>query len=111
MESRREQKREMRRHGYNPVPTFWQDGYLCVKLEAEGKESVVVPVHMLIATIHVPNPNNWPWAAHKNGDRKNNRADNLEWVLAVPAEMAELCKAISQLVTGSSAVTVARVEG
>jgi len=36
-------------------------------------------VHYLVASTWVPNPENKPFILHKNGDRSNNCASNLEW--------------------------------
>lgn len=36
-------------------------------------------MHQLIATAFIPNPNNYPCVNHINGNKKDNRIDNLEW--------------------------------
>ncbi len=59
----------------------WIDnvGYYMVAFRRNGKKHYV-RVHRIIAETLVPNPNNLPQVNHKDGDKLNNRLDNLEWV-------------------------------
>lgn len=54
------------------------DGYELVNLYRNGK-SETLKVHRLVAEAFVDNPNSFPIINHKDCDRKNNMADNLEW--------------------------------
>ena len=53
-------------------------GYRGVVLTNEHKSSFK-HVHRLVAEAFIPNPDNLPQVNHKDGNRLNNRADNLEW--------------------------------
>lgn len=53
-------------------------GYLNVSIPIDGKWTKKA-VHRLVAQTFIPNPDNLPEANHKDGDRTNNNASNLEW--------------------------------
>lgn len=55
--------------------------YVKVHLGADHV-SKFVPLHRLVATIFIPNPDNLPQINHKDGNRYNNSASNLEWCTA-----------------------------
>lgn len=54
-------------------------GYLTVLLYDGTGGSRWVPVHRLVATAFISNPNNLPQVNHKDENKQNNRVDNLEW--------------------------------
>jgi hypothetical protein len=52
-----------------------KNGYRQVDLQ--GK---MYSIHRLIALYHIDNPNNYPLVDHYDGDKQNNRLENLRWV-------------------------------
>ena len=55
-------------------------GYFKVFLWIQG-ERISKSVHRLVAENFIPNPENLPVVNHKNGNKLDNRIENLEWVM------------------------------
>lgn len=54
------------------------NGYLAVMLKKD-KKAYNFRVHRLVALVYVPNPHNFPVVNHKDENKYNNNAENLEW--------------------------------
>ena len=70
---RRKGKDKNRKYNIN------KSGYVLVNLYNNGKYKNLL-VHRLVALAFIPNPENKPEVNHKDGNKLNNNADNLEWV-------------------------------
>ena len=57
-----------------------QKGYLRANLKHENGKSHCSSAHRFIAMAFIPNPDNLPEVNHKNGNKTDNRPENLEWV-------------------------------
>lgn len=68
----------IRRNGKNLSLIDHGNGYLYVTLMKNNKRKNCY-VHRLVADAFVKNPYNYPVVNHLDYDKKNNRADNLEW--------------------------------
>lgn len=60
-----------------PVPNP-QNGYLAMMLSGV-RETKMVYVHRLVAEAFVENPNGYGFVNHKDENKRNNNASNLEW--------------------------------
>lgn len=67
-------------------PSIWED-YQVVTLYHNFKDitgiseicTKTLSVHRIVASVFVPNPDNLPYVNHKDENKLNNMADNLEW--------------------------------
>lgn len=67
----------------------YKDGYILSNKNSKGgyfsivlkdcKKEKHTRVHRLVAETFIPNPNNFPVVNHIDGNKQNNRVDNLEW--------------------------------
>lgn len=58
------------------------DGYKAVTIKFNDGKFRMRYIHRLVAEAFVPNPNNYPIVNHKDENKFNNKADNLEWCTA-----------------------------
>ena len=61
-------------------PWIGVGGYVYINLTNGHGKPMPKRLHRLVAKAFVPNPYNKPQVNHKDGDKTNNCADNLEWV-------------------------------
>lgn len=67
-----------KRNGSRLMNTHYRDGREVLGLTKNGKQTTY-SVHKIVAQHFVPNPLLLPFISHKDGNKQNNRADNLEW--------------------------------
>ena len=80
----------------NKNKTGW---YLNVVLAAPGKARLSIKMHKLVALAFIPNPDSLPEINHKDSNKQNNTADNLEWVTR-NANMAHAIKNNPRIISG-----------
>ena len=67
-------KQQLQRNSFSPNSRYYK--VVLWKGKYNGKN---YPVHRLVAETFIPNPDNLPYVNHKDCNKFNNRADNLEW--------------------------------
>ena len=67
------------RKEYFLKPVIKNNGYAVVEFGSRHGQKTV---HRLVAIHFIPNPLDLPQINHKDGDKSNNRVDNLEWCTA-----------------------------
>jgi hypothetical protein len=70
--------------------------YFHSTLHKEGKK-FPTDIHILVAEAFIPNPMNLPTVNHRDGDKSNNRADNLEWATYSDQRQHALSSGLRQL--------------
>ena len=54
-------------------------GYIEYHLKIDKGKTKIKKLHRIIAETFIPNPNNYPVVNHINGNKLDNRVENLEW--------------------------------
>lgn len=62
-------------------PGKTKDGYLFVRI-SKNQKIKNIRINRLVAQTFISNPNDYPQVNHKDEDKTNNRASNLEWCTA-----------------------------
>lgn len=66
-------------HGRILNPAVDKDGYMQIALKGSGKKHTAVKVHRAVALAFIPNEFGKSEVNHINGNRSDNRIENLEW--------------------------------
>ena len=69
---------DVKSHGQLIKGEICKTGYRRIHVSCHGVHFKFL-VHRLIAETFIPNPNNFPCVNHKDGNKLNNCAENLEW--------------------------------
>lgn len=60
-------------------PHIGSDGYMQVIYRDENQKLIHERVHVILAHLFIPNPNNYKYVNHIDSDKTNNSLSNLEW--------------------------------
>lgn len=60
-------------------PRAAKNGYMKVTLSTQDKGAKKFTIHRLVAEAFIENPEDKPTVNHKDGNKENNKVDNLEW--------------------------------
>lgn len=60
------------------IPIVNTGGYSCVILSKDAIRAQM-RIHRIVAIHFIPNPDNKPVVNHKDGNKSNNKVENLEW--------------------------------
>ncbi len=61
-------------------PKKQRDGYLYFRVNSNTGGQKYLSAHRTVARVFIPNPENKPQINHKDFNKQNNMAENLEWV-------------------------------
>lgn len=73
--------KDLSKYPHTIKPAIKKDGYYGVCLK-DGNRQKNVYIHRLVALAFIPNPEHKPQVNHKNGNKLDNRVENLEWTTA-----------------------------
>jgi len=68
---------------------FNNKGYFTIKLTIKGKRTTYL-VHRLVAILFISKTKSKGWVRHKDGNKNNNKAKNLEWIKNVNTNLVNL---------------------
>jgi hypothetical protein len=78
------------KRGGRPVKAFSKDGEsLFVQIYNDKGQKVVRYVHRLVAQAFIDKPASFEYVLHKNGDNRDNRAENLMWAYSKHIDTGE----------------------